>query len=129
MRANRRSDTKPERLVRRQLRDAGHPGYRLQWPIRRADRSILCRPDITFVGRKIAIFVHGCFWHRCPSCDPPMPRSNRAYWAAKFEDNMARDRRKEQELRHLGWEVITIWECEVNQIDTVGSAGLWTDLP
>ena len=46
-----------------------------------------------------------------------MPRSNRAYWAAKFEDNMARDRRKEQELRHLGWEVITMRECEVKSLD------------
>ena len=66
MLANRSTDTGPEKAVRRMLREAGHPGYRLHWRIDEGDGRYVCRPDISYPGRKIAIFVHGCFWHRCP---------------------------------------------------------------
>jgi DNA mismatch endonuclease (patch repair protein) len=48
------------------------------------------RPDITFVGRKLAIFVHGCYWHRCPKCNYPLPKNNTEFWQAKFDRNTAR---------------------------------------
>ena len=110
--ANTSKDTKPELQVRRMLREAGYPGYRLHWRIDDSDGRYVCRPDITYPGRKLAIFVHGCFWHRCPKCDLDLPKSNTDYWSQKFERNVERDKRKEEILIALGWRVQTIWECE-----------------
>lgn len=121
MRANKGRDTRPELLVRGMLRKAGHPGYRLHW------KQAPGRPDICYPGRKLAIFVHGCFWHRCPHCKLSMPKSNADYWSAKFEDNVARDRLKEQQLRFAGWEVVTIWECDLIQGVQTAIASLGTD--
>jgi DNA mismatch endonuclease, patch repair protein len=109
MQANRGRDTGPEMRLRRALRAAGLPGYRLNW--RRAPG----RPDICYPGRRVAIFVHGCFWHRCPYCRPRLPRSNQAYWARKFELNQERDGRKRRELEEAGWRVHEVWECEVRE--------------
>ena len=113
MLANRGKDTQPELIVRRMLREAGHPGYRLHWRINEEDGRYVCRPDITYPSRKLAIFVHGCFWHRCPRCAMGLPKSNVEYWTEKFERNVARDRKKEDSLVRLGWDVHTIWECEI----------------
>ena len=113
MLANRGKDTQPELIVRRMLREAGHPGYRLHWRINEEDGRYVCRPDITYPSRKLAIFVHGCFWHRCPRCAMGLPKSNVEYWTEKFERNVARDRKKEDCLVRLGWDVHTIWECEI----------------
>tara|TARA_B100001250_G_C19590544_1_gene696146 strand:+ start:97 stop:474 length:378 start_codon:yes stop_codon:yes gene_type:complete len=112
--ANTSKDTKPELRVRQRLRKAGYPGYRLHWRIDDADGKYVCRPDITYPGRKLAIFVHGCFWHRCPKCNLGLPKTNVVYWSEKFGRNVERDRRKECELIEMGWDVQTIWECEVN---------------
>ena len=112
--ANTSKDTKPELQVRRMLREAGFPGYRLHWRIDDADGKYVCRPDITYPGKRLAIFVHGCFWHRCPKCDLGLPKTNVDYWSKKFERNVERDRRKEAALIDLGWSVNTIWECEVD---------------
>lgn len=109
MQANRGKDTKPELVVRRILRHAGYPGYRLHW------RKAVGRPDIAFPGRKIAVFVNGCYWHRCPSCRPPMPKQNSDFWAAKFVANEERDARNAADLRSAGWTVVTIWECEIRR--------------
>ena len=114
MLANRGKDTQPELIVRRMLREAGHPGYRLHWRINEEDGRYVCRPDITYPSRKLAIFVHGCFWHRCPRCAMGLPKSNVEYWTEKFERNIARDRKKEDSLVRLGWDVHTIWECEIS---------------
>ena len=114
MLANRGKDTQPELIVRRMLREAGHPGYRLHWRINEEDGRYVCRPDITYPSRKLAIFVHGCFWHRCPRCAMGLPKSNVEYWTEKFERNIARDREKEASLVRLGWGVYTIWECEIS---------------
>ena len=111
--ANTSKDTKPELRVRRMLREAGYPGYRLHWRIDDENGRYVCRPDITYPGRKLAIFVHGCFWHRCPKCAMSLPKSNVDYWSQKFEGNIERDRKKEEALHNLGWCVHTIWECEV----------------
>lgn len=108
MQANRSRDTGPELQLRKLLRDAGYPGYRLHW------KNAPGHPDIAYPGRKVAIFVNGCFWHRCPHCNPPMPKSNSEFWAAKFLANQERDVRKRKELEAEGWHVITIWECALN---------------
>ena len=117
--ANRSTNTGPERVVRRMLRQAGHPGYRLHWRIDDEDGRYICRPDITYPGRKLAIFVHGCFWHRCPRCALELPKSNVDYWSEKFERNVQRDLTKEAALLDLGWEVRTIWECDIEGLDDV----------
>lgn len=111
--ANRSTNTKPELLVRGMLREAGFPGYRLHWRIDNAGGRYLCRPDITFPGRRVAIFVNGCFWHRCPKCDLGLPKSNVEYWRQKFEKNVRRDQNKEGSLIEMGWDVLTIWECSL----------------
>ena len=106
MKSNRRKDTTPEILLRTMLREIGYPGYRLQW-------NVPGRPDIAYPGRKIAIYVNGCFWHRCPKCNLPLPNNNQDFWKNKFEKNIQRDKKKADELKLLGWRVITVWECEI----------------
>ena len=108
MRGNKRKDTKPELLVRRRLRDAGLGGYRLPW-------KAAGRPDIAWPGKKVAIFVNGYFWHRCPHCDLPIPKSNVEYWVVKFEANIERDHRKISQLEEAGWKVHVIWECQLKK--------------
>ena len=121
--ANRATDTGPEKAVRRMLRQAGHPGYRLHWRIDDAEGRYICRPDITYPGRKLAIFVHGCFWHRCPRCALELPKSNTEYWGGKFGRNVERDRMKEAMLLDEGWKVHTVWECNLdsNLSEWIGS--------
>lgn len=110
MQGNRSTNTRPELELRRLLRQAGYPGYRLHW------KNAAGHPDIAYPGRKVAIFVNGCFWHRCPQCDPPMPSSNAEYWRAKFAENKRRDARTALELDAAGWTVITVWECELRDV-------------
>ena len=112
--ANKSTNTRPELVVRRLLRTAGFPGYRLHWRIDGEEGRYICRPDISFPGRKLAIFVHGCFWHRCPKCDLRLPKTNVDYWSQKFEKNVERDEKKEMSLQEIGWRVHTIWECELD---------------
>lgn len=107
MQGNKRSDTKPEMLVRQRLREAGLPGYRLQW------KKVPGTPDIAYPGRKVAIFVNGCYWHRCPYCKPAVPKRNTEFWEAKFKRNVERDEQVQQELGELGWTTIVIWECQL----------------
>ena len=99
-------DTTPEMKVRRLLRDAGI-GYRL------GGCGLPGRPDVVMKGRRIALFVHGCFWHGhdCPR-GARQPRSNADYWIAKIDRNRARDDRVTAELQAQGWRVLTLWECE-----------------
>lgn len=131
MQGNKRRDTKPELLVRQRLRAAELTGYRLDWA------KAPGRPDIAFPGRKVAIFVNGCYWHRCPHCSPSVPRKNVEFWEAKFRRNVERDKRALAELEELGWLAITIWECELKHdridetmervIEQVRSAGKQPD--
>lgn len=102
-------DTKPERLLRAGLASQGIRGYRLH------HAGIPGRPDVAFIGLRIAVFVHGCFWHGCPHCKPRRPASNRSFWDAKLDRNKQRDARKARELRAAGWRVITIWECRLQK--------------
>jgi len=66
-------------------------------------------PDFVFRKEKVALFIDGCFWHKCPKCFIP-PKSNKEYWTKKIANNRARDRRINKELRGKGWEVVRIWE-------------------
>lgn len=107
MQANRSKNTKPELLVRRALREAGLPGYRLH------RKGVPGHPDVCYVGRRVAIFVNGCYWHHCPHCQLPMPKSNVDFWRAKFERNRARDARDRVALVEQGWTVVVVWECQL----------------
>ena len=109
MQGNRSRDTKPELLVRHYLREHGLTGYRLQW------KKAPGRPDVAFVGRRVAVFVHGCFWHRCPFCHPSRPQQHVDFWDAKFDRNMQRDRRNVSELVEDGWTVVVVWECRLKK--------------
>jgi DNA mismatch endonuclease, patch repair protein len=107
MRANRGRDTAPELALRRALYARGLR-YRLH---RRPVRGLRCTPDIVFVGARVAVFVDGCFWHRCPVHGTD-PKANGDWWARKLDANVARDRRNDQALRAHGWSVIRVWEHE-----------------
>lgn len=109
MSSNRSKNTKPEILLRKALWAAGIRGYRLHW------KSVPGKPDIAFPGKRIAIFVNGCFWHRCPHCNLSLPKNNSEFWEAKFRRNVERDAQKLAELKHLNWTVLVIWECELKQ--------------
>lgn len=109
MQGNKGKDTKPELLLRGLLREAGYPGYRLHW------KKAPGRPDIAYPGRRVAVFVNGCYWHRCPTCNPQAPKANAEFWEAKFVANEARDARQIAALEAAGWTVITVWECELKR--------------
>jgi DNA mismatch endonuclease (patch repair protein) len=98
-------DTGPELAVRRILRAAG-VGYRL------GGAGLPGRPDLVMKGRRVVVFVHGCFWHG-HDCrrGARAPKANAAYWSAKIARNRARDAAAEAALREAGWRVITVWEC------------------
>lgn len=73
-------------------------------------------PDLSNRRRRIAVFVHGCYWHHHTGCKyATVPKRNRAFWLAKLEANKRRDRRKARELRKLGFKVVTVWECETRR--------------
>lgn len=108
MRRIRSKHTMPELAVRRLVRALGYLGYRLH------RKNLPGKPDIVFVGRKKAIFVHGCFWHG-HDCKEGVrkPKSNAGYWFDKIERNRQRDRTHLIALQSMGWVVLTVWECEL----------------
>jgi len=108
MQANRSKNTMPELRLRRELWRIGKRGYRLH------KRIAGTRPDIVYTTDKLAVFINGCFWHRCPICKLKLPLNNRDYWKDKFRKNKGRDVRKRNALQNEGWRVITVWECEIN---------------
>ena len=109
MQANRSKNTKPELLVRKKLREAGLPGYRLHW------KKAAGRPDVCFPGRKVAVFVNGCYWHRCPHCALPLPKTNVEFWTTKFEKNVHRDEAVHKELESANIRCLVVWECTINR--------------
>lgn len=108
MQGNKRANTKPELLVRERLRSAGLTGYRLQW-------KVPGHPDIAWPGKRVAVEVRGCFWHRCPHCNPSTPKKNTDYWQAKFARNVERDEENLRQLEAMGWRVHVIWECQLKK--------------
>jgi DNA mismatch endonuclease (patch repair protein) len=107
MRAVKGSGTKPEQAVRRIVWRLGGR-YRLN----RAD--LPGKPDIVLAGRRLAIFVHGCFWHGHDCArGARVPKTNRDYWTAKIARNRARDLAVRAALAQQGWRAETVWECEL----------------
>lgn len=99
-------NTAPELLVRKA---AHHLGYRFR--LHRKD--LPGTPDLVFPRFRVAIFVHGCFWHGHKSCSKGRPpKSKLDYWGPKLRDNTKRDRRNLAQLRVLGWKAFVIWQCE-----------------
>jgi len=113
MAAIRYKNTKPEIVVRRLLCEMG-VRYRLH------RRDLPGKPDIVMPGRKLAIFVHGCFFHmhKC-RYGQVVPATNAEFWQTKRSGNVERDKRNVRELRKLGWGVITLWECWTKSPDRV----------
>lgn len=108
MKGNRKRDTRPELAVRSALHRRGLR-FRKDLPLRVGDVRV--RPDVVFPRRRLALFVDGCFWHRCP-LHGTRPRVNTSYWEQKLDRNVERDRRQEAVLRSGGWTVIRAWEHE-----------------
>ncbi len=113
MRAVKGRDTSPEIAVRAMLRPFA-PGYRLH------RKDVPGNPDIAFIGRKRAIFVHGCFWHGHDCArGARMPKANADYWRAKIARTVARDAAHREKLAAQGWRALTIWECELKDAAAV----------
>ncbi|GAA2693898.1 very short patch repair endonuclease [Actinoplanes palleronii] len=108
MQANRRTDTKPEVILRKALH---HLGYRYRKDLLVKLPETRVRPDIVFTRRKIAVFVDGCFWHACPQ-HGRQPTTNEWYWSPKLQRNVERDTRVNAALRGAGWTVLRFWEHE-----------------
>lgn len=114
MRAVKGRDTIPELAVRKLLRELGEVGYRLN------RKDLPGKPDIAFVGRRKAVFVHGCFWHG-HDCGrgARSPRGNAEYWTVKIARNKERDTAQLTALAAIGWNSLVVWECELRELDRV----------
>jgi len=99
----RSKNTKPEVLLRKTLWNLGFRGYRIH------NKDLPGKPDIVFKKKKIAIFIDGCFWHKCP-LDFQEPKTNTEYWMKKIQANVDRDKKVNEQLRNDGWVVVRIWE-------------------
>jgi DNA mismatch endonuclease, patch repair protein len=101
------SNSKPEMLVRKFL-------FLNKFRYRLHDKKLPSKPDIKLTKYKTIIWVNGCFWHGHKNCNSyQMPRSNEIFWNQKIQTNKKRDIRNKVKLKKLGWNVITIWECEL----------------
>lgn len=109
-------NTRIELATRRLVRELGFTGYRIH------RRDIPGKPDLAWIGRKLAIFVHGCFWHRHDCKEGQRrPKSNQDYWIAKIDRNVQRDQEQSVRLHFEGWQILTIWECEFAAPDKLRS--------
>ena len=112
MRRVKSRDTAPELKLRRLVWALGHR-------YRKNHSSVMGRPDLAFVGRKKAIFIHGCFWHRHGAACPltRLPKSRLEFWLPKLEQNAIRDQKSISVLRRDGWSVMVVWECEIQGVE------------
>jgi DNA mismatch endonuclease (patch repair protein) len=105
----RSGNTRPEKVVRSLLHSMGYR-YRLH------RKDLPGKPDIVLPRYKTAIFVHGCFWHRHQGCkNATMPKTNAEFWKKKLSENVERGSKKQADIERLGWNVVTIWECETEK--------------
>ena len=104
----RSKDTGPEIAVRRALHASG-----LRFRLHR--RDLPGTPDIVLPGRRLVIFVHGCFWHQHGCCQYRQPRTKRKFWEPKLARNKARDADVRSMLHRLGWRTLTVWECQLKR--------------
>jgi len=110
-------NTKPELLVRRYLHGRGLR-FRLH------AKELPGKPDLVFPKYKAVVFVHGCFWHRHSGCKfAVVPASNVEFWKQKLDSNRERDQRNNRRLKVLGWKVLTVWECQLDEQHLVCLAG------
>ena len=109
MKAVRTSATHPEIVVHDLLTGLG---YRYQKNV----AKLPGKPDVVIGRERKAIFINGCFWHGHEDCKKgcTRPKANRSFWQSKISANIARDRRTTAELRKIGWSVLTVWECQLN---------------
>jgi DNA mismatch endonuclease (patch repair protein) len=115
MKANKKKNSRPEIAVRRAL-------YRLGYRYRLYARDLPGNPDIVLRGRKKVIFVHGCFWHQHPESRCPLrshPKSNMQYWGPKLRRNRERDRENKRKIAEMGWQCLTVWECELDNLSDI----------
>lgn len=98
-------DTTPEIILRKFLFSKGIRGYRV-------NANINGKPDLIFTKQKLAVFVDGCFWHKCPECFIK-PKTNKKFWKEKLEGNVKRDKKVNYLLRKGGWKVLRLWEHEI----------------
>jgi DNA mismatch endonuclease (patch repair protein) len=97
----------PEKVVRAVVR-------RLGYRYTQHAKKLPGRPDFVFAARRKVILVHGCFWHRHRKCRyATTPKTRRGFWEAKFDSNVARDRRNTRKLKRMGWAVLTVWQCQL----------------
>ena len=115
MQAIRGKDTGPEMAVRRMVHAMGFR-YRLH------RRDLPGRPDLVFGPRRKVIFVHGCFWHAHNCKYGRMPQSRREYWIPKLTANKERDAANEAKLAASGWQVLTVWECEIRDREALANS-------
>ena len=116
MRQVKGKDTSPELKVRKALTGLG-ARYRLH------RKDLPGSPDIVLPGRRLAIFVHGCFWHMHVGCRfARLPATRPGFWRVKLEGNVARDRRAVDALVGSGWRVLVVWECQMSDIPSVSNA-------
>jgi DNA mismatch endonuclease (patch repair protein) len=107
MRGNKKIDTKPETRLRSALH---HRGLRFRKHLRiEVASGVRVTPDVAFPKQQVAVFVDGCFWHRCPE-HGTSPGTNRAYWQMKLDRNVERDERVNAALEAAGWTVLRVWE-------------------
>ncbi len=100
-------DTGPEMRVRR-------VAHRIGLRCRLHRKDLPGRPDLVFPKHRLAVFVHGCFWHRHPGCSrASAPATRPEFWQAKFDGNVARDERQQKTLESFGWRVLILWECQL----------------
>ncbi len=105
-------DTRPELALRSMLHRLGYR-FTVHGP---KNQALPGRPDLVLPKYRTVIFVHGCFWHGHENCPYfRLPKSRRAFWKTKIHGNQKRDLRNETALRHLGWHVVTIWECALRK--------------
>ncbi len=113
MRAIKSKNTSPEKRVRSAAHRLG-----LRFRLHRSD--LPGSPDLLFPGKKTALFVHGCFWHRHENCPgATTPKTNTDYWNRKFRRNMERDWESRKKLEEEGWKVLVIWECETKTRESI----------
>lgn len=113
----RSKNTKPELQVRRLL-------FSLGYRFRLHRKDLPGTPDIVMPSRRVAIFVHGCFWHRHKNCSlAKLPKTNSEFWKKKLSGNVRRDKEKYRELARCGWRTLVIWECAVRREQQVGTLG------
>lgn len=121
----RKRDTEPEMQLRKALHAAGGR-FRLQRRIAKG-----CTPDVVLPGRRIAVFVDGCFWHGCPvhGRKTAWTGPNASLWAQKMTRNQERDRRSTQLAEEHGWTVIRVWECDIRRAPADVAASILSSGP